>query len=107
MSNIMPYNSQVIIYRAENGETKLDVRFEGDTAWLTQKMMAELFDVDVRTISEHIQNIFKSSELQEKSTIRKIRTVQKEGDRNISREIDFYNLDVIIAVGYRVNSIRA
>lgn len=107
MNNIIPQNSQIIIYRTENNETKINVRLDGDTVWLTQKMMAELFNVDVRTISEHIQNIFKSDELQEKSTVRKIRIVQKEGNRNISRETDFYSLDVIIAVGYRVNSLRA
>lgn len=103
----MQNNSQIIIYRTEKGETKIDVRFDGDTVWLTQKMMAELFGVDVRTISEHINNIFKSVELEKESTVRKIRIVQKEGERTISREIDFYSLDVIIAVGYRVNSLLA
>lgn len=78
MNNIIPQNSQIIIYRTENNETKINVRLDGDTVWLTQKMMAELFNVDVRTISEHIQNIFKSDELQEKSTVRKIRIVQAE-----------------------------
>ena len=107
MSNIISHHSQIIIYHTKDGETKIDVQFGGNTVWLTQKMMAELFDVDVRTISEHIKNIFQSAELEEKSTIRKTRIVQREGDRNISREIDFYSLDVIIAVGYRVNSLRA
>ena len=86
---------------------KLRVLVEGETLWLTQKMMAELFDVDVRTISEHLQNIYDSGELDEISTVRKNRIVQKEGTRDVSREIEFYNLDAIIAVGYRVNSRRA
>jgi hypothetical protein len=75
--------------------------------WLSQKMMAKLFDVDVRTINEHLKNIFKSKELEEISTIRKFRTVQNEGNRTVEREIEFYNLDAIISVGYRVNSKKA
>lgn len=86
---------------------KVEVFLQDETLWLTQKMMAELFGVDVRTISEHLRNIYQSKELVEDSTIRKIRIVQDEGGRGVSRKIDFCNLDVIIAVGYRVNSRRA
>jgi hypothetical protein len=103
----MTNNSQIIIYQNENGEVKLDVRFDGDTVWLTQKMMAELFDVTSKTISEHLGNIYKEGELMENPTIRNFRTVQTEGARDVSREIIFYNLDAIISVGYRVNSTRA
>lgn len=99
--------SNFILYTTANGDVKFEVFVQDETVWLTQKMMAELFDVDVRTVSEHIQNIFKTRELSEDSTIRKIRIVQTEGNRSVSRELDFYNLDVIIAVGYRVNSQRA
>jgi hypothetical protein len=100
-------NSQIIIYQNENGEVKLDVRFDGDTVWLTQKMMAELFEVNIKTISEHLGNIYREGELVENPTIRKFQTVQAEGVRQVSREITFYNLDAIISVGYRVNSTRA
>lgn len=103
----MTNNSQIIIYQNENGEVKLDVRFDGDTVWLTQKMMGELFDVNTKTISEHLGNIYREGELVENSTIRKFQTVQTEGTRQVSREITFYNLDAIISIGYRVNSTRA
>ncbi|MEK7168655.1 MAG: virulence RhuM family protein [Patescibacteria group bacterium] len=99
--------SKFIFYTSPNGDIKLDVYLQDETLWLTQKAISELFKVDIRTVNEHIQNIFKSGELIENSTIRKIRIVQKEGKRSISREVSFYNLDAIIAVGYRVNSQRA
>ncbi len=102
-----PTQSQIIIYQTEDGQTKIDVRFEDENVWLTQKKMAELFGVDVRTVNEHLQNIFISGELTRKTTIRKFRTVQKEGNREVTREIDIYNLDAIISVGYRVNSVQA
>ena len=92
---------------ATDGTIKVEVVVEDETVWLTQKRMSELFSVDVRTISEHLRNIFSTNELEESATIRKIRTVQKEGNRDVSRELDFYNLDAIIAVGYRVNSYQA
>jgi hypothetical protein len=98
---------EILLYTAPEGNTHIDVFFEEETFWLSQKKMAELFAVDVRTISEHLQNIFKTNELEETSTIRKFRIVQQEGNRSVSREIDFYNLDAIIAVGYRVNSHEA
>jgi len=99
--------SQFILYTASSGDVKLEVFLQDETLWLTQKMMAELFDVEVHTINYHLKEIFKSGELREDATIRKIRIVQNEGAREVSREVDFYNLDAIIAVGYRVNSKRA
>lgn len=99
--------SQIILYTTPKGDVKVEIRFEDETFWLTQKKIAELFGVDVRTVNEHLKNIFESGELQRESTIRKIRIVQQEGNRQVSRELDFYNLDTIIAVGYRVNSYNA
>jgi hypothetical protein len=97
----------IIFYTTPNGQVSVQVQFEDGSFWLTQKRMAELFGVDVRTINEHLQNIYLSKELQKEATIRKIRIVQQEGKREVSRELDFYNLDAIIAVGYRVNSYQA
>jgi hypothetical protein len=96
-----------LLYTAADGKVKVEVFVQDETVWLTQKRMSELFSVDVRTISEHLRNIFDSNELKESATVRKIRTVQKEGIRDVSRELDFYNLDAIIAIGYRVNSYQA
>ena len=97
-------DTQLLIYQAENGETKLEVRLEDETVWLTQKLMAELFQVTIPTINEHIKNIYNEAELGSEATIRKFRIVQKEGKREVSRAIDFYNLDMIISVGYRIKS---
>ena len=97
---------EVILYQTEDLQTRLQVRLEGETVWLTQKLMAELFQKDVRTINEHIQNVFEEGELQRGATVRKFRIVQPEGARSVEREVDFYNLDVIISVGYRVKSHR-
>ncbi|MBM3580087.1 MAG: virulence RhuM family protein, partial [Alphaproteobacteria bacterium] len=99
--------SQIIIYKTKDGQTKIDVRFDGETVWLTQKLISELFGVEVHTINYHLKEIFGSGELTESATIRKIRIVQKEGVREVSREVEFYNLDAIISVGYRVNSSTA
>lgn len=99
--------SNIIFYRTENGAVKIEIRFEDETFWLTQKKLAALFGVEVQTINYHLKEIFKSGELEEESTIRKIRIVQREGAREVSRMVDFYNLDAIIAVGYRVNSYQA
>jgi hypothetical protein len=96
-----------LLYTAADGKVKVEVFVQDETVWLTQKRMSELFSVDVRTISEHLRNIFESNELEESVTVRKIRTVQKEGTRDVSRELDFYNLDAIISIGYRVNSYQA
>ncbi len=99
-------NNKIILYNSEDGETKIDVRLEGETVWLSQKQMAELFDKDVKTVNEHIQNVYSEGELQRDSTIRNFRIVQKEGNRAVSRDIEHYNLDVIISIGYRVKSLR-
>jgi hypothetical protein len=99
--------TEFLLYTTPNGDVRLEVFLQDETLWLTQKMMAEIFRVDVRTINEHLQNIFNSGELIENSTIRKIRIVQKEGKREVGREVTFYNLDAIISVGYRVNSRQA
>ena len=96
---------KIVIYKSKEGP-RLEVRLEEETVWLTQKQMALLFDKGVPTINEHIKNIYKEGELEEKSTIRKFRIVQKEGRRMVERDVDFYNLDVIISVGYRVKSLR-
>ncbi|HBE02899.1 MAG TPA: cell filamentation protein Fic [Spirochaetia bacterium] len=100
-------STNFLLYTGSNGKVKVDVFIENETVWLTQKRMAELFSVDVRTVSEHLSNIYSTGELNEQATIRKIRTVQKEGSRDVARELEYYNLDAIIAVGYRVNSYQA
>jgi hypothetical protein len=102
----MSKKNELILYQPDDLSTKLEVRVEEETIWLTQQLMSQLFDVDVRTISEHIGNIYKQKELTEEATIRKFRTVRKEGNRNVSRDLTHYNLDMIISIGYRVNSIR-
>ena len=86
---------EVLLYTAPEGKTHIEVFFEDETFWLSQKKMAELFAVDVRTINEHLQNIFITKELEREATIRNFRIVQKEGSREVSREIDFDNLDAI------------
>jgi len=98
--------NQIIIYQPYVGLSSLEVRLENETVWLTQNQMAELFDKNRKTITEHINNIYKELELQRNSTSRKFQLVQKEGGREIVREIEHYNLDVIISVGYRVKSKR-
>ncbi|MBV6442486.1 MAG: cell filamentation protein Fic [Haliscomenobacteraceae bacterium CHB4] len=107
MKETTPQFNDLLLYTTPDGGVKVDVIYEGETFWLSQKKMAELFGVDVRTVSEHLQNIYKSGELAEEATVRKFRIVQIEGSREVTREIEFYNLDAIIAVGYRVNSQRA
>ena len=97
-------DSQIIIYQTESGKTKIEVRLRDETVWLTQKLMAELFQIGVNTINYHIKEILKEGELSSDPTIRKFRIVQKEGQREVERLVDFYNLDMIISVGYRVKS---
>lgn len=106
-TDIRPNEGEIIFYTTPSGVAKVEVVFEDDTFWLSQRRMAELFGVEAHTITYHLKEIFNSGELQEKATARKIRVVQKEGGRNVSRDIDFFNLDAIIAVGYRVNSYQA
>lgn len=100
-------NSEIILYTTPQGEIKIEVFLQDETVWLTQRSMGELFGVSKKTISEHLGNIYKSNELQREATVRKIRTVQIEGERQVARNLDFYNLDAIISVGYRVNSHQA
>ncbi|MDA3800089.1 MAG: RhuM family protein, partial [Kiritimatiellae bacterium] len=98
---------EIIIYQTESGQTKLEVNIKDETVWLTQKAMGQLFDVESHTITYHLKEIYKSGELDENATARKIRAVQTEGKREVARTLDFYNLDCIISVGYRVNSYQA
>ncbi|MEO6286969.1 MAG: virulence RhuM family protein [Dyadobacter sp.] len=99
--------TDIIFYSSPAGHIKVEVIFNDETFWLNQKRLAELFGVEVNTINYHLKEIYKSGELVEEATIRKIRIVQKEGARDVARDVDFYNLDAIIAVGYRVNSFQA
>ena len=98
--------NKIVIYQTEDGQTQIDVRLENDTVWLTQAQMAELFQTDRTSIVRHINNIYKVEELDRDSTCAKIAQVQIEGKRTIKRAIPFFNLDMIISVGYRVNSKR-
>ncbi len=102
----MPTKSSILLYQTEDGRQRIEVRLENETVWLNQRLLSELFQKDVRTINEHIKNIYDEGELTPEATIRKFRIVQTEGGRQVSRTVDFYNLDVIIAVGYRVHSHR-
>jgi len=98
--------SSIILYQTEDGRTRVDVRFKGETAWLSLNQMAELFQRDKSVISKHIKNTFAEGELRTEATVAKFATVQTEGGRTVSRNIEFYNLDMIISVGYRVKSHR-
>ena len=98
--------SSIILYQTEDGRTRIQCRFEDETVWMTQALLAELFQKDVRTINEHLKNIFAEGELFPAATIRKFRIVRPEGSRLVIREIEHYNLEAIIAVGYRVKSHR-
>lgn len=96
-----------LVYKSNDEDVKINALIQDETIWLTQKAMGELFGVESNTITYHLKEIYKSGELLEASTTRKIRVVQQEGNRNVERETNFYNLDAIISVGYRVNSRRA
>ena len=98
--------NKIIIYQTQDGQTKIDVRLENETVWLTQNQMAELFQTTKQNVSLHIKNIFEEGELSENSTVKDYLTVQQEGNRKVSRNVSHYNLDVIISVGYRVKSLR-
>ncbi len=95
---------QFLVYEAEDGKVKIDVRLENETVWLTQQLMADLFQTTKHNISLHTQNIFDEGELTPEATVKKYLTVRREGQREVKRPIDYYNLDVIISVGYRVKS---
>lgn len=96
--------SQILIYQSEDGRTKLDVRLEGQTVWLSQKQLTDLFGKAKGTISEHIKHIFEDGELEPEATVRQFRTVQTEGSREVTREVEHYNLDMVLALGFRVRS---
>ncbi|MGL1932767.1 MAG: virulence RhuM family protein [Desulfotalea sp.] len=96
--------TDIIIYKSYDGNSDISVRIENEDAWLSQRQIVELFQAAKSTVSEHIKNIYDDEELLQEATVRKIRTVQKEGDREVTRNLDYYNLDMIIALGYRINS---
>ena len=98
--------NKIIIYQTEDGQTQIDVRLENDTVWLTQAQMVELFQTTKQNVSLHVSNVFKEGELEQESTVKEYLTVQQEGRRAVSRQVKYYNLDVIISVGYRVKSKR-
>jgi hypothetical protein len=97
----------IVIYKTQDGLTKINVKFEDETVWLTQAQLVELYQTSKSNISEHIKHIFEEGELSQESTVRNFRTVQIEGNREVSREQVYYNLDMIISLGYRVKSIVA
>jgi len=99
-------NNKIILYRAEDGKTEIEVNLDGETVWLSQRQMAELFDCTSENIIIHLKNVFASGELNEKSTTKDSLVVQKEGNRSIKRPVRLYNLDMIISVGYKINSLR-
>ena len=98
---------EIVIYQTDDGATKIDVRFVDETVWLTQQQMAELFQTSRSNVVEHIRHIYEEGELDEISTCRKFRQVRTEGNRQVTREIPYYNLDMIISLGYRVKSMIA
>lgn len=103
----MEDNNQVIIYQSEDGETRIDVKFTGETVWLSQQQMADLYQSSRSNVVEHIKHIYEDEELDEESTCRKFRQVRQEGARQVAREIPYYNLDMIISLGYRIRSVIA
>lgn len=105
--NIRNSTAEFLVFSKQSGENTIEVRIEDETVWLSQKLIAALFEVEVNTINYHIKEIYKSLEQVEMSTIRNFRIVQTEGNREVGRNVEFYNLDIIISVGYRVNSERA
>jgi hypothetical protein len=105
--SLQDQTTEFLLYTAPNGQIKVEVLLGNETLWLTQKRMAELFGVGVPAISKHLENIYDSNELQREATISILETVRQEGDRNVRRKIEYYNLDAVISVGYRVNSAQA
>ena len=103
----MNENNNIIIYQSEDGKTHIEVKLEENTVWLTQQQMADLYQTSRSNVTEHLLHIYEEGELDEKATCRKFRQVRQEGNRQVERELIFYNLDAIISVGYRVKSIIA
>ena len=97
-------NDKIIIYQSEDGKTQLDVKLEGETVWLTQAQMVELFQTSKQNVSLHINNIYKEGELEKEATVKDYLTVQSEGARTIHRRVNYYNLDMIISLGYHIKS---
>ena len=104
MSNEVENTGKILIYQNEKGDTKIDVYFEEDTIWMTQRSMAELYQVTPQNITTHIKHIYEDGELEQRATCKSYLQVQMEGNRQIRRDTKFYNLDMILAVGYRVRS---
>jgi hypothetical protein len=107
MTDLTRRESEFLLYTAPDGAVKVGVLFRDETAWLTQKALAELFGVGVPAINKHLKNIFSTGELEPEATISKMEMVRSEGGREVTRTVELYNLDAIIAVGYRVNSYQA
>jgi len=106
LENLYPSLGEVLLYKTADGTTRVEVQFHNENLWMSLVQMAELFQKDKSTISRHIKKIFDEEELNPEATVAKYATVQSEGDRSVKRDIEYYNLDVIISVGYRVKSIR-
>ena len=102
----MKEDQKIVIYQTEDGHTQIDVRLENDTVWLTQAQMVELFQTTKQNVSLHVGNVYKEGELEQEATVKEYLTVQNEGNRKVTRKVKYYNLDVIISVGYRVKSKR-
>ena len=100
----LPSRGEVIVYQTDDGNIKLEVRLENETVWLTQQMMADLFQTTIPNISMHVRNIFEEGELLPEATLKNFLTVRQEGSREVRRELEYYNLDMIISVGYRIKS---
>ena len=99
--------NQIEIYQTKDDQTQVEVRFNGGTVWLTQKQISAVFGTEIPAVNKHIKNIIKEKELRPEATVSKMEIVQMEGERQVTREVEVYNLDAVIAVGYRVNSIKA
>jgi len=106
-NNLLDKQSNFLLYTGNDGKINIEVFLKDETVWLTQKAMAELFCVNIPAISKHLSNIFENGELQKEATLSILETVQMEGKRQVKRKMEFYNLDAIISVGYRVNSYQA
>jgi hypothetical protein len=104
---LVPHENDIIFYSTPEGGMRVEVLYQDETFWLTLNRISELFGTTKQAISQHLKNIFETGELKREATVKEILTVQKEGERQISRNLEYYNLDAIIAVGYRVNSSQA